>query len=265
MFKPRTVVINVAVAVAMNAAILVALAALNRVAVEAGVEERPQTMVLQVLETSRSLLEPWADPAPAAEPEIVRIPLPRMLPLAIEPREFVLPEPVLNLALPEFLPLVIVNEPVIEMPNTADNEPPPETNERPARAPPALGGPPVERLRRPTEADAGWPAVDDRSIAEGEHLRADRITDPPRELANPHPRYPHAALKRGLEGSVTVKFLIDPAGTVDQLEVLKRRGYGGFPKAVLKVLPKWHFTPPRHQGRPVSVWAVKTVEFRMSK
>lgn len=251
MLKPRAIGINLAVALAINAAILAALAALNRVAVDASVEERPQTVVLQVLETSRSLPEPRSEPAPASEPEFARVPLPRMKPLAIQPREFVLPEPVLNLPLPEFSPLIIINEPVIEMANAAAD------------------GPPVERLLRPTEVDAGWPAVDDWSIAKGhpsaDGLRVDRITDPPRELANPQPRYPTAALKRGLEGSVTVKFLINPTGTVDQLKVLERHSYARFRRAVLKVLPKWRFTPPRHQGRPVSVWAVKTVEFRMSE
>jgi len=92
-------------------------------------------------------------------------------------------------------------------------------------------------------------------------LGAEEVDEPPRDLAIRHPVYPSFARRRGLEGHVTVKLLIDEEGRVQQANVLEVKGHPGFRRAVLRVASSWRFTPPRHRGRRVRVWAVKTVRF----
>jgi outer membrane biosynthesis protein TonB len=47
------------------------------------------------------------------------------------------------------------------------------------------------------------------------------------------------------------------------VEVIEVKGHAGFRQAVLRVVNLWRFTPPRHRGRRVKVWAVKTVRFNL--
>jgi len=80
---------------------------------------------------------------------------------------------------------------------------------------------------------------------------ASRVDEPPRELANIPPQYPQAALRRGIEGEVMVRLLIDERGKVEDVQVLRVEGHSSFREAVLDVVHKWTFRPARHGGRPV--------------
>ena len=94
-------------------------------------------------------------------------------------------------------------------------------------------------------------------------LQADRIDQPPRPLgSNARPTYPRSQKRRRQEGSVTVKILIDETGRVQDAHVV--RGARGFADALMKVVPSWRFTPGRHAGRPVKVWAIRTVTFTLN-
>jgi len=94
---------------------------------------------------------------------------------------------------------------------------------------------------------------------------ADAVDTPPREIINPPPRYPRIARARGLEGQVTVKLLIAEDGTVETVEVVSVQGYTGFRRAVLDSVARWRFSPAKHRGRPVKVWGVKTIRFRLEE
>ena len=89
------------------------------------------------------------------------------------------------------------------------------------------------------------------------------IDQPPTGIEISHPKYPHTALIQGIEGSVTVRLLINEKGLVEKSQVVSVTGYPGFRKETLRVMGNWRFTPPRHQGKPVRVWGRKTIHFRI--
>ncbi|TFH19568.1 MAG: TonB family protein [Bacteroidia bacterium] len=77
--------------------------------------------------------------------------------------------------------------------------------------------------------------------------------------------YPEKAKSQGIEGEVSVRFLIGNKGNVVKTEVL-RSTYEGFDAPALKVInemPEW--TPGKQRGKPVQVWYVITVKFNDDK
>lgn len=88
---------------------------------------------------------------------------------------------------------------------------------------------------------------------------------PPKELANTPPRYPPRALARGIEGYVVVKLLLGENGTVEDVQIMEVAGDEAFRQAVCDVVGKWRFTPARHRGRAVKVWAIKRIRFELEQ
>ncbi|MFQ5843877.1 MAG: energy transducer TonB [Planctomycetota bacterium] len=125
-------------------------------------------------------------------------------------------------------------------------------------APPVVA--PRPRRARPVRRRPRRPAVRHEPRTT---FGSDEVDTPPRDLETRKPAYPAYARRRGLEGWVTLKLLIDGQGRVQEVEVVDVTGFAGFRHAVLDVVPRWRFTPPRHRGRGVKVWAVRTVRFRL--
>ena len=93
---------------------------------------------------------------------------------------------------------------------------------------------------------------------------ARKVDQPPRESGgNPNPVYPADKRQNGLSGTVKVRLLIDETGRVEDAEVIS--GDEAFVRAVMEVVHQWRFTPARHEGRPVKVWGVKRVSFRVNE
>ncbi len=94
--------------------------------------------------------------------------------------------------------------------------------------------------------------------------RADRVDQPPTEVGgNAKPEYPTAEESRGVEATVVVQLLIDEEGRVKDARAVL--GPEVFRKAVLGVAFKWRFKPAVHQGKPVKVWGVKQVQFKLRR
>ena len=77
--------------------------------------------------------------------------------------------------------------------------------------------------------------------------------------------YPEEAKKQGIEGEVTVRFLVNEKGEVEKSEVL-RSAYKGFEEPALKVIrnmPDWK--PGAQRGKPVKVWHVISIKFEAGK
>ena len=76
-----------------------------------------------------------------------------------------------------------------------------------------------------------------------------------------HLEYPENAKKKGIEGTVTVRFMIDGKGKPRNVEVL-RSVYKGFDEPAMKVIremPDWK--PGSQRGKPVNVWLVLSIKF----
>lgn len=117
--------------------------------------------------------------------------------------------------------------------------------------------PPVERPAQPQPRPA--PMVNNPR----EPVDAERVDQQPRELTNLQPAYPRAAERLRRTGFVEVRLLIDETGHVKDVEVLRVEGHAAFEDSVLDTVRRYRFDPARDRGRPVSVWATKTVRFEL--
>ena len=75
------------------------------------------------------------------------------------------------------------------------------------------------------------------------------------------PLYPFRAKRLGIEGSVSVKFLVDAAGRVSRVTILESNPPGIFDESVLKALPSWKFTPGELGGKAVNTWVSTVIQF----
>lgn len=79
------------------------------------------------------------------------------------------------------------------------------------------------------------------------------------------PPYPYLARRRGVEGYVDIRFLVDLEGNVRHLEVLKAEPNGVFEETVLRTVRRWRFKPGRKDGMPVETWVETSVRFSLDR
>ncbi|MBG0776596.1 MAG: energy transducer TonB [Desulfovibrionaceae bacterium] len=90
------------------------------------------------------------------------------------------------------------------------------------------------------------------------------VDQPPTLLRRVEPVYPHAAKRRGITGTVTVRFLVDARGRVQQPRVVEAEPSGVFDHAVLSAVQQWVFRPASLGGEPVPTWMVLPIRFQLS-
>jgi protein TonB len=116
--------------------------------------------------------------------------------------------------------------------------------------------PPIVDTGTSTKIPVDWelPGVDfGRPAANVIDLsQLDRV---PRARLQPAPEYPYELLRRGVEVTVVVEFLVDESGCVYNAAILRATA-PGFEEAVLRAVEKWRFEPGCKNGR--------RVRFRMS-
>ena len=143
------------------------------------------------------------------------------------------------------------SSPVSAVPTIAANAPAPGS---PAVAAPAPGSsaPAVNRAPAPISAaaTAGPPAASSAATAGAT----------PRLLSAPSPRYPLMALRRKLEGQVTVQFTIQPDGSVASPRVVSGDPPGVFDEAALVAASRWRF-----EAGSRSVASTRVVQFRLGE
>ncbi len=76
-------------------------------------------------------------------------------------------------------------------------------------------------------------------------------------------KYPPKAIKDSIQGRVVVQFLIDPAGCVGEVKVLRsvREDLDAEAVRVVKTLPK--FVPGRMYGKAISAWYTLPVTYKI--
>lgn len=79
------------------------------------------------------------------------------------------------------------------------------------------------------------------------------------------PVYPYQARRRGLEGAVHVRFLVDAQGRVRKLQIIKADPPDVFDGAVRKSVSAWRFKPGTKQGRAVECWVETTIRFTLEE
>lgn len=87
-------------------------------------------------------------------------------------------------------------------------------------------------------------------------------TRPPTPLARSSPRYPEEARAEGVEGVVTVRFVVAPNGSVEQVQVVT--GHPLLNAAVVAAVKTWRFEPATYDDRPIAIWQTARFPFRLS-
>lgn len=176
----------------------------------------------------------WEPPSPAPRKETVLVeylpPPPEVLPTT--------PPPTLPTVQrrPEPRPTTIPQATTVPVTDTA-----PVMNEGTVFAEPTEEGPPVESF------DAGPPMVE--TLAYDVH---------------PAPRYPRQAVRAGLEGTVTLRVLVDEQGWPKTVEIEQSSGHRELDRGAREhVLAKWRFHPAQRQGRAISAYALVPIDFRL--
>jgi protein TonB len=83
----------------------------------------------------------------------------------------------------------------------------------------------------------------------------------PRFARNFQPDYPVGMLQREIEGSVTVRVLVDAEGRVRQVQVLRATDPDFARATERQALKAWRFKPATRDGKPVEDWQTLTVRF----
>ncbi len=79
------------------------------------------------------------------------------------------------------------------------------------------------------------------------------------------PMYPLRAKRRGIEGWVKVKFLVNPKGLVEKIEIIDSQPTGIFDQSAVQAVSSWRFKPGTVEGVPVKVWAEQVIKFKLAK
>lgn len=86
----------------------------------------------------------------------------------------------------------------------------------------------------------------------------------PEALTMPSPVYPESAQKAGVEGRVWVQVLVDKEGKVADVRVHKSSGYEPLDSSALETARKATWKPAIQGGKPVAVWVLYEVMFKLS-
>ena len=97
---------------------------------------------------------------------------------------------------------------------------------------------------------------------EEEILEFYMVEQKPELVHSVSPAYPEIARKAGLTGKVFLKFLVDKAGRVSNVTVL--RGQEIFRQAAIDAILKFKFKPAQQNDKPVSVWMTQPISFRLN-
>ena len=87
----------------------------------------------------------------------------------------------------------------------------------------------------------------------------------PRYQLNTPPAYPGLARKRGQEGTVILKVLVNERGRVDDLEIENSSGFRLLDRAAVSSVGKWSFEPGRRGEERIPMWVRVPVTFKLKK
>jgi TonB family protein len=87
---------------------------------------------------------------------------------------------------------------------------------------------------------------------------------PPEQIYKASVIYPKEAESQGVEGTVWIKCLVEETGAIGDILVLKNSGTNvGFEQAAVDASWKNDFKPALKDGKPVAVWIIFKVEFKL--
>ena len=125
-----------------------------------------------------------------------------------------------------------------------------EVNPRLPSAPGALVLPPMEH--------ASFEALDTQELFSVGNLDGPLIV-----LTRVPPVYPFSAKRRGVEGWVKVRFVVDEQGSVRDVSVVEAKPPGVFDQSVIRCVNGWRFRPGTVGGVEVKTRVETTIRFKL--
>ncbi|MCG3200862.1 MAG: hypothetical protein NFCOHLIN_00724 [Gammaproteobacteria bacterium] len=183
--------------------------------------------------------------------ETIRPPTPEQPPEEVEPP----PEPEVRMITPELAPpLNLTNAPQLpavtpprEAPKAVDApvavQQAPALPVKPAPAPSGGGKP------GPEAAGSDEPVFDRALVA----------------ISKPDPKYPPRALRAGIEGVVTIEFIVTPDGKVRDPRIIRANPPDIFDDAAKEGVLRWKFKPKVVDGKAITRRARLDINFKLRK
>ncbi len=193
----------------------------------------------------------------------VEIPITREEPKKIPPPpvlELIPEEQIIEEDQPEFIPSDIEIDDVVEAPEEyfANETPPAQPKTEPKED--------IPEIVTFAEEMPLFPGCDD--IVD-KNERRNCATKKLYEYIYSNLKYPKIAQEEGIEGRVTIKFVVDKRGDISKVKILRDIG-GGCGKAALNTImgmkqmnEKW--IPGKQAGRPVKVWFTLPITFKLTE
>lgn len=181
------------------------------------------------------------------------------------------PLPEIEAPAPQSAPPPPPPPPIQELPpEPADPPPdaPTETVRKPEPSPPVPDAPasPIESPQSSpnSQAQAPSPVTHGSGNSEGSVVGVESLDNKNfKPFGNQKPTYPEVARRMGLEGSATLRILVDSQGKIEKIEVEKWTGHPSFATAASATAQGWRFAPPRFQGKAAKAWYTRTIAFRL--
>jgi len=126
---------------------------------------------------------------------------------------------------------------------------------------PTLGDSDEDMIEVAAIPSGGAEAADGRQEGTGSAYTGPRFAIGTAE--NPRPRYPMIARRRGLEGRVVLRVLVDVDGAVRSVEVAQSSTHAVLDDAAAAALRRWRFDPARRAGVPVAAEVEVPIAFRL--
>lgn len=100
--------------------------------------------------------------------------------------------------------------------------------------------------------------------ASGVIMTEDTVDELPRASYRPPLKYPDVARKRGINGHVLLKLLVDASGNVQEVKLLASEPAGIFDQVAMTSVRDWTFEPANYKGSPVKVWVKQRISFNLN-
>jgi sulfite reductase (NADPH) flavoprotein alpha-component len=147
----------------------------------------------------------------------------------------------------------------------AHARPPPPPPPAPAPAP-LQAAPPPEPAPSPVAAVAPSPPEPRQPPTPPEDPAPVPVTPPVFNadyLVNPPPAYPALSRRKGEEGRVVLRVLVNAAGAAQAVEIRASSGHERLDVAALETVRRWKFVPARRGAEPVSAWVLVPISFKL--
>ncbi|RLC29765.1 MAG: hypothetical protein DRH32_06835 [Deltaproteobacteria bacterium] len=96
-------------------------------------------------------------------------------------------------------------------------------------------------------------------------FKIDDLDAPLTPLVRIPPIYPIQAKRRGIEGWVKVKFLVNRQGIVEKIKIVDSHPTDIFNRNVVRCVSSWRFKPGTVEGVAVNTWATQVLKFRLAR